>query len=332
MARQAFCIAIACSHSADCLSSTLRALVELEYPRGFEVLVIDDGRRAGRREAALAAKDVGLSIRYLGVPGIRRAAAWNTAIHEAASEYLALLEDGCVPSPDWLSVYDEAFEEWTTGIVGGPDHAVKNAGIWERTLDGVLNSLPGSLGVRTGRAFLARYYPRPWNMAARTEALRLAGGFDEDAGASPEVPMISRLIRLAFRTRFEPRAAVARRRDTNPIKLIIENVRLGAVRGLGVSPPGIRRAYGAALIAAACALAAVAHLSGRLPNKEIVMAAVGGYGAILALSSAQSALMTGSLPAVVLTPMLMAIHHISHLLGYAFGLSSRTIACLARER
>ena len=329
MAEQAFSIAIACSHSADCLSSTLQALAELDYPKGFEVLVIDDGRREGREDAAVAAKTAGLSIHYLSAPGIGRASAWNVAIHEAGAENLAFLDDGCVPSPDWLQVYDNAFDEWTAGVIGGPDRALKNAGVWERSLDYVLNSFVGSLGLRTGRAVLGRYYPRPWNMAARTEALRLAGGFGEHAPVSPEVPMISRLIRLAFKASFEPNAVVGRRRETGPLKLVARDFRLGAERGRGIAPPGVRRAYAAGLIALLCVIA-TAWAGGRIPGREIVFIALGAYGAALAFSGAHSAILTKSPAVAVLTPALMAAHHVSHLAGYIFGLLSKAASSFAR--
>jgi len=324
MSGEAFSVAITCAHSSECLTSTLHALGEIVYPPGFEVIVIDDGRRDGREDAALGARRSGLKMRYLNLPGITKPAAWNVAICEAKGESIAFLEDGCIPSRDWLTVYEYAFDEWTAGVAGGPDRSLKNAGVWERSLDYVLNSFIGTLGVRSGHPFLGRYYPRPWNMAARRQALRLAGGFNESAPESPEVTMISRLIRLAFKPVFAPNAVVSRRRETGILAFAERGFRLGAERGRGIAPPGLGKVY-AAIVVFLALLGVAAIRTGGVFSSPLVLAACGGYALMLGVTGVHAAFRARTPVAIVTAPPLMFAHHASHIAGYIFGLALRLI-------
>jgi len=321
MPKDSFSVAIACSHRTESLDATLHALAELEYDHGFEIIIIDDKAWEGRQGAAIRAKRAGLLIRYISLPGISKASAWNVALQESGGEYMAFLDDGCIPASDWLTAYNAAFGEWTTGVAGGPDCAPKHASIFERSLDYVLNSFIGTLGTRTGVSAALTYYPRMWNMAARKEALRLAGGFDESASESPEVMMISRLRRIGYKAAYQPAAQVERGR-AGLLGFLSRTFRLSAERGRGTAQPGLSRIYLGALTGLLVVLGASA-----VPRSEnhLALWASAGYGIILAWAGIHAAIRTRNPLAAMIVPPLMLVHHLMHLTGYALGLLRRLI-------
>ena len=321
MPKDSFSVAIACSHRAESLDATLHALAELDYAHDYEVIVIDDGAWEGREGPALRAKRAGLTTRYINLPGIGRASAWNVALQESSAEYLAFLADGCMPAPDWLTAYNATFDEWTTGVAGGPDSAPKHASFFERSLDYVLDSFIGTLGTRTGGSTVCTYYPRMWNMAARREALRLAGGFDESTPESPEVMMISRLRRIGYKAVYQPDAQVERGR-TGLLGLLVRTFRLSAERGRGTAQPGLSRVYLGALTGLLVVLGASAT-----PGREnhLALWASAAYGLVLAWAGIHAAIRSRNPLAAMTVPPLMLIHHLTHLAGYALGLLRRLI-------
>ncbi len=320
MPKDSFSVVIACSHDADALTATLQALSEIEYAPGFDVIVIDDGKSKGREQTTHAASDKGLHVHYIEAPGISRAAAWNFASHEASGEYIAFLDDGCMPPSDWLNIYRSAFDVWYTGVVGGPDLPPKNASFLERSLYYVLTSLVGGLGVRAGADHTGRYYPKPRNMAARKESIRLAGGFSEKSRELPEVPLIHRMARIGYRSAYAPDAWVRRHREAGIFGFVGRSFLVGRQRGSGGPQADLRRVYGTAL-----ALLIVPGLLALYPRTHalgirMLGVLVGAY--LLALTlSAMHAIVAARTPfAVITVPVLTVFHHGAHISGYLTGL------------
>ncbi|MHB1189954.1 MAG: glycosyltransferase family 2 protein [Armatimonadota bacterium] len=296
-----FSIIIACEHGPDELASTLAGVRTLEYPEEPEILVADDARRPDRAKAAEGA-------RYLHLPGASRAEVLNLAVREAKCEYLAFLEDGCVPCEGWLSAH--AFDVWTVGAVGGPDRASEGAGLFETGLDYVLTSFSGTMGVRTGWGWLGRYYPRPWNSAARKESVVLAGGFDPDSPEAPEVAMMRRMEKLGYTLAYSSRASV-RRRQSGFRELVLRDYRLSRERAAGEAQPGLTGLYSIGLLALL--------LSVVEPRLSIV------YAGLLAAAGAHAWKRSKSPGVAGLVPFLLAAHHGAHLAGFTSGLLTRLV-------
>lgn len=320
MPGSSFTAIIACAHDADSLKSTLSALRHLEYPELSEVIIMDDGTHPRRDEAASSPTFRGLGIRYFNLPEIGKASAWNLGVRESGSEFLVFLDDDCIPPPGWLKAFQDTFsQEWTAGVVGGPDKVPPKASLFERCLDYVLRSFIGSLGIRNGSSRFSRYYPRPWNMAARTEAVRYAGGFDESIRESPEVMMIRRLEKIGYKSVYQPKALVHHRRETNLIKFLRKGFRLGMDRGSGSAQPGIGRVYGGVL----GLLAVLGVLTFFFGTQSAAFTAakllLGAYAAALILAGLHSIIPTRNPLAVILVPVMLALHHAAHIGGFAIG-------------
>src|SRR5947209_5134345 len=86
-----------------------RCLAALEVqdlePSAFEVLVADDAASPEtRRLVDTFASRAPMAVRYLAVAGPHGpAAARNVGWHSALGEFIAFMDDDCIPGPSWLA-------------------------------------------------------------------------------------------------------------------------------------------------------------------------------------------------------------------------------------
>jgi len=314
-----FSIVIACSHGAESLGRTLDAVRNLEYPHGIEAIIIDDSRHEGRKDIVRAAAQRGLAIRYLELPGISKAAAWNAGLRESSGQFVAFLDDDCIPPPQWLNAYESRFAGWVVGVAGGPDRSPRDASVFERCVGYVLTSFVGTLGMRRGAGRMVKYYPRPWNMAARKESLVLAGGFDEDLPEAPETSMIARMEKIGYRASYEPDAWVWHYRETDFLRFLARDFRLGMERGRGSPQPGIGTVYNAATFAVLVLLTLLIAASPHSVGFHLLQVSAGAYALLLAFSALHSVVAARTPAAVFIVPLLLTAHHASHIAGYLVG-------------
>jgi glycosyltransferase involved in cell wall biosynthesis len=103
-----------------CLEALLAQTLE---PAEYEIIVVDDtaspetGRQIERW--AKRAKERGVSIRYLSLPGGGPAAARNRGWQAANGLVIAFTDDDCIPEPDWLRRGLSAFTNGVAGVSGG---------------------------------------------------------------------------------------------------------------------------------------------------------------------------------------------------------------------
>lgn len=314
-----FTAIIACTHSAESLSTTLRGFDAMESSRRFEVIVVDDGSQIGREDAVRLASSDGLPVCYLRLLGAGKAEMWNAAIRMSAGRYLAFLDDDCIPPPGWLAALEESFADSAVGVVGGPDRVPPDASVFDRCLDYVLTSAVGTLGVRNGPNRLSRYCPRSWNMAIRRDALELAGGFDEGVREAPETELICRLEQSGFAAIHQPKAQIWHRRETSLPRFVRRDFRLGMERGRGVSPSGLSRAYAGAVLLPG----ALVVLSAGTHTRCVAGFAAMAYVAMLTVSGIHATVRARTPVAAASVPVMLALHHAAHVTGYTFGCLSK---------
>lgn len=105
---------IPCYNVEKYIGKCLEAVLKQRYPID-EVLVIDDGSTDATVE--IASKYPVKIIRHSTNRGL--AAARNTAIKAARSEFIASLDADCIPQPTWLEKLMENFSDSEVAGVGG---------------------------------------------------------------------------------------------------------------------------------------------------------------------------------------------------------------------
>lgn len=281
--------------------------------------MLDDGTVDGREKIVHAAVRSGLPVRHIMLPGVSKAAAWNIATRESSGEFLAFLDDDCVPPSGWLSAYEAAFDDWRAGVVGGPDKAPGDATLFEKCVDYTLTSFVGTLGLRRGSGRAGQYYPRPWNMAARREAVLLSGGFDESHPESPEVPMIHRMGKIGYRASYEPNAMVWHRRETDLLRFLWRDFRLSMERGAGILPPRLGKTYGVTALGLLAIMLLSINAGSRPFGLRVLTGALITYALVLAVSGIHALISTRAVATLVMVPLMLPMHHLAHLIGFSSG-------------
>lgn len=325
MPNSTYTIIIACEHSADSLRKTLIAISKLEKYGTVNVIVLDDGEDPDREKVIVENTVPGTNIRHIFAGDINRASAWNLGAREATTDLLFFLDDDCVPPPNWLNAFNRSFDAWNVGIVGGPDRVPDDASILLRSIDYVLTSMIGTLGARSGKIPGGKYYPRPWNMAARKESVILAGGFDEDGKQAPEIALIERMKRIGYGSAYQPDAIVGHYRETGVLNFVRRDLMLGMERGWKTSQPGMSRIYGIAILSMLALAGFTAHPYTHNTAMSIVTYAAYVYLVLLGISGLHSIIKTKNLLGLFLVPPLLALHHSAHILGYAIGYATRRL-------
>ncbi len=317
-----FTVIIRCAGGTQGLARLLRALDDLDYPaEQFEVLIADSSDRQEPDGAYPQLPQTGYALRYMSLRDASLPEAMNAAVRESQGEFLAFLDEDSIPTPEWLSAYDMAFDSWLAGIVGGSSGPPRDGDVYQKCVGLVHSSLARTLGLVTGQQLVGRYYPRLSNMAARKEAVLLAGGFDEQAVECPEIRMVLRMQHIGYRTFYCPSAAVRHYQEDDlfgfigtDFRIAMERARYCHQSGVNVLPVGV-----VALILLMFGLAYDAHTLA----VHAVRITVGGYALALALSGLHAAVSVGSLAVAFFLPIFLAMHHAVYLIGLAFGRFTR---------
>ncbi len=186
---------------ADSLARTLDALARLTYP-AYEVVVVDNGSTDHTPEVARAR-----GVRYARFATPNMSLARQAGVDASRGQVLAMCDDDCVPSPDWLDhLAGRLAADPGLGLVGGQ---VVNIGFpAHEQYKG-----RGKLGRNGAFSYVsdpaqADYFGSA-NLAFSRRAIEAVGGYDPFfRGGYEEVDLIWRIRAAGFRTAYEPAAVV----------------------------------------------------------------------------------------------------------------------------
>lgn len=241
-----FSVIIATFNRPDELTQCIRAIAGLQYPRdGFEVIVVNDGGASGRLDhLAGIAGDV--DLRLVSKPNAGPGAARNAGAAVARGEFLAFVDDDCLPPPDWLTRLAAAVEKYPDALIGG------------RTI----NALNGNLFSQASQTlvdYVYAYYNEPGasrneffasnNMTLSADAFRAMGGFDELFRTAEDRELCNRWWTSGGKFRYEPEILMHHAHRLNLLSLhrqhfgygrgalpYWEKSGSGGVRGINIEP------------------------------------------------------------------------------------------------
>jgi GT2 family glycosyltransferase len=156
----------------------------------FEVIVVDDGGTTPRIDDLRAAAP-GLQLEIISQRNRGPGAARNAGARAARGDYLAFVDDDCIPPVDWLTNLDNAVERNPDALIGG------------RTV----NAIPGNLFSQASQTlvdYVYSYYNTADggrnaffasnNMTVPAAAFRMVGGFDESFRTAEDRELCSRWL------------------------------------------------------------------------------------------------------------------------------------------
>lgn len=207
-----FTVVVGTYNGGRTLAAALDALAAQVTTYGYEVLVVDD---ASTDDTAAIASRAGVHLITLE-ENRGHGHTLNVGLAAARGRYLALMDDDCVPPPDWIQRLGDAWAGVSPSVtmIGGlvEPHATdsfnrryveyrrplrhqeqsvsEGAGLWSRLLHQLapprLDPSPRSVFFTVGA-----------NMSVRTDAARDVGGFTARRGAGEE-ESIARPLRARF--------------------------------------------------------------------------------------------------------------------------------------
>jgi glycosyltransferase involved in cell wall biosynthesis len=170
-------VVIPSRNRAELLSSCLRSLTALDYPRGaYELIVVDDAStdETQDRVRVIAATPDGPKLTYIRRDSPDPNAARNAGIDSAHGELLAFIDDDVIVPPGWLSALVGGAARWPGAhCFGGPVRPIFQV---PAPATCPLHELAGTVFDEGPQEKLVG---EVWggNMALRPEAIALAGPF-----------------------------------------------------------------------------------------------------------------------------------------------------------
>jgi glycosyltransferase involved in cell wall biosynthesis len=207
-----FSVVIGTFNGARTLGAALDSLEGQVTDYSYEILVINDASTDSTMQIANRP-----SVRRIDLDVNRgHGHALNVGLAEARGEYMAMMDDDCVPPPDWLQQLGAAWNSVSTEVtmIGGlvepfetdtfnrryvafrrplrhqEAEIDENAGFWTRLL---YQFSPPNIRPEPGPV----YFTVGANMSVRVHAAREAGGFTEARGAGEE-ESLARPLRSTF--------------------------------------------------------------------------------------------------------------------------------------
>jgi O-antigen biosynthesis protein len=176
-----------------------------------EIVVVDQSRGDQTRTIVEQRQSSAVAISYIYDAGSGLGRSQNIAIAYATCPVVAVTDDDCVPTPDWIDVIAQAFDE--------PDRVDVVTG---RVLP-LGPEMPGLYAVSSRTSTLRIEFDRdamPWeigsgnNFAVKRDWLNRIGGNDERLGPGSagrggvDMDLFYRLLRAGARIRYEPSSLV----------------------------------------------------------------------------------------------------------------------------
>ena len=208
------------------LSDALRSALSQTGP-AVEVVVVDEASTDGTKELLDRLQDRRLTVRrHDRARGV--AAARNSALDTARTEWIAFLDDDDVWAPDWLSTALTAAANRAAGLVYGSCSLIDE----RRRLVGTHRAVAPATA--QDRLSSDNVIGGPSAVVIRTETLRDAGGFDERLSALADWDAWLRLRRLTtFAVVDEPKVGYTVHRGNmhvaQPFRVLAEFRRLRAL-------------------------------------------------------------------------------------------------------
>ncbi|TAK51517.1 MAG: glycosyltransferase [Gammaproteobacteria bacterium] len=84
-----------------------------------QVIVADQGRESWIGELAAEYRNAGLAVRHLPSTATGRSAGLNLGIAAAATRFVAITDDDCLPAPDWIEGLGERLRRHDPALVTG---------------------------------------------------------------------------------------------------------------------------------------------------------------------------------------------------------------------
>ena len=212
----------------DEIGELLQSMVEQDFSKPFEIVVIEDGSTQSSQEVVADFQNK-LSISYFQKPNSGPGDSRNYGMQRAQGDYFIILDSDCVLPSTYLQIVDRSLNENYVDCFGGPDAAHESFSLVQKAINYAMTSFLTTGGIRGNKKVVGKFQPRSFNMGISKKAFEDTGGFGRiHPGEDPDLSI--RLWNKSFSTTLISEAFVYHKRRINWRKFFIQVRKFGTVR------------------------------------------------------------------------------------------------------
>lgn len=182
----------------DEIDELLASLLNQDYKKDFEIVIIEDGSSISCASIIKKYTDK-LSISYYYKSNSGPGASRNYGMKIAKGDYFIVLDSDCILPNNYLSSIEDNLRNKFVDCFGGPDKALDSFSDIQKAINFSMTSFLTTGGVRGGSEKVGKFQPRSFNMGISKEAFLKSGGFGNiHPGEDPDLSI--RLWNLGFET------------------------------------------------------------------------------------------------------------------------------------
>ncbi|MBC7524568.1 MAG: dephospho-CoA kinase [Flavobacterium sp.] len=210
------------------IDELLKSLVELQYKKSFEIVIVEDGSTINCEEIVKKFQEK-LNISYYFKTNSGPGDSRNYGMKMAQGDYFIIFDSDCIIPNNYLDEVEIELETEFVDCFGGPDTALKSFSNIQKAINFSMTSFLTTGGIRGGSESISKFQPRSFNMGISQKAFQESNGFGNiHPGEDPDLSI--RLWNLGFKTRLFPKAFVYHKRRIDWEKFSVQVSKFGKAR------------------------------------------------------------------------------------------------------
>ncbi len=206
----------------------LNSMLELEYSKPFEIVIIEDGSTDTSKSVISKFKNK-LSISYYYKPNTGPGDSRNFGMKKAKGDYFLILDSDVILPSNYLLETEKSLHTKFVDCFGGVDNAHSSFTDLQKAINCVMTSFLTTGGIRGGSEQLGKFQPRSFNMGLSKKAFEASEGFGKiHPGEDPDLSM--RLWHLGFETALYDNVEVFHKRRISWSKFLLQVTKFGKCR------------------------------------------------------------------------------------------------------
>lgn len=210
------------------IDELLQSLVNLDYTKAFEIVIVEDGS-SQTSENVLSKYHDQLDISYYKKENTGPGDSRNYGMKRAKGNYYIILDSDVLLPPHYLNSVESFLNENYLDCFGGADRAHSSFSNIQKAIDLSMTSLITTGGIRGRKNANKSYEPRSFNMGISQKAFQKSGGFGQiHPGEDPDLSI--RLKKMNFKLGFIHNAYLYHKRRIDFSKFYQQVRKFGLVR------------------------------------------------------------------------------------------------------
>ncbi|MDI1316964.1 glycosyltransferase [Flavobacterium sp.] len=223
-----FSIIIPVYNRPDEISELLESLVNSDYDKEYEIVIIEDGSSITSENECKRFKNK-LNISYYFKENSGPGDSRNFGMKVAKGDYYVIFDSDCIIPRQYLSEVEKELTTTYVDCFGGSDAALESFSDVQKAINFAMTSFLTTGGIRGGSEKLNKFQPRSFNMGISKKAFEESKGFGNiHPGEDPDLSI--RLWKMGYETRLFPKAFVYHKRRIDWDKFSMQVTKFGKAR------------------------------------------------------------------------------------------------------